>query len=326
MSRRVAALLLLGCLASAPAFAGVWSNLWRTPDQQGEALLAAGHPARAAARFTSAGRKAYADLLAGRYARAARLLAPLKDPTSEYNRGNALAHLGRLHAALAAYNAALKLEPHDRDIRHNRDLVERMLAHHRPQHPKSQHGGAGSKSAPGGHSGGHNGHGGHNGSAQNKQHQPGAQRAPGTAQTRSTGAAGSQQARGQTHHAGATRGEHAGAQPHATASTPSSAPGGHTHDAGQTLRNAERAAEITRRQARQGQGRAAASGARRGPQRAARPLLPRRGEPPQAPLKPPSEKALALKQWLRQIPNDPAGLLRRKFLIEYLLRHPGAHP
>jgi Ca-activated chloride channel family protein len=35
---------------------------------------------------------------------------------------------------------------------------------------------------------------------------------------------------------------------------------------------------------------------------------------------PPDEQALALKQWLRQIPEDPAGLLRRKFMVEHLTR------
>ena len=33
-----------------------------------------------------------------------------------------------------------------------------------------------------------------------------------------------------------------------------------------------------------------------------------------------SEQSLALDQWLRQIPDDPAGLLRRKFLIEHMRR------
>ena len=37
-------------------------------------------------------------------------------------------------------------------------------------------------------------------------------------------------------------------------------------------------------------------------------------------LRPKSEQALALEQWLRRIPEDPEGLLRRKFLIEHLLR------
>lgn len=34
----------------------------------------------------------------------------------------------------------------------------------------------------------------------------------------------------------------------------------------------------------------------------------------------PSEEDIALKQWLRQIPEDPSGLLRRKFMLEHLQR------
>jgi Ca-activated chloride channel family protein len=33
-----------------------------------------------------------------------------------------------------------------------------------------------------------------------------------------------------------------------------------------------------------------------------------------------NEQQLALEQWLRQVPDDPAGLLRRKFMLEHLLR------
>lgn len=36
--------------------------------------------------------------------------------------------------------------------------------------------------------------------------------------------------------------------------------------------------------------------------------------------KPETEKQMALDQWLRQIPDSPAGLLRRKFLIEHMIR------
>ena len=41
---------------------------------------------------------------------------------------------------------------------------------------------------------------------------------------------------------------------------------------------------------------------------------------PSQQAEPPDEKALALQQWLRQIPEDPAGLLRRKFMVEHLQR------
>lgn len=320
MSRRGAVLVLLGCLASAPALAGVWSNLWRTPDQQGEALLAAGRPAQAAAHFTSRRRKAYADLLAGRYAPAAQLLQPLKDPTSEYNLGNALAHLGRLHAALAAYDAALKQRPHDRDIRHNRNLVARILAHPPPQQSSAQHRPSGSHSPSGQRSGGQQGgqQSGRGGKRQGKERSGGPQGPHGT----SHGTAAPTGRRGKTGapHPNPHAGGHTGLAPH-----PGSATGAAPHTPGRTLRNAEHAAALARAQQRQGAGRAAGGRLRRGAHGAEHPLLAhgaRTGPPP----KPPSEKTLALKQWLRQIPNDPAGLLRRKFLIQYLLRHPGANP
>ncbi|HEY2591010.1 MAG TPA: hypothetical protein VGI35_05410, partial [Steroidobacteraceae bacterium] len=41
---------------------------------------------------------------------------------------------------------------------------------------------------------------------------------------------------------------------------------------------------------------------------------------------PKSEQALALEQWLRRIPEDPGGLLRRKFLIEHMERQEGSEP
>jgi Ca-activated chloride channel family protein len=41
---------------------------------------------------------------------------------------------------------------------------------------------------------------------------------------------------------------------------------------------------------------------------------------------PPTEQQLALEQWLRQIPDDPGGLLRRKFLIEHLMKQQQVQP
>jgi Ca-activated chloride channel family protein len=37
-------------------------------------------------------------------------------------------------------------------------------------------------------------------------------------------------------------------------------------------------------------------------------------------VRPQTEQQLALEQWLRQIPDDPGGLLRRKFMIEHLMQ------
>ena len=304
---RAAMLLVLGCLTSAPAFAGIWSNLWRTPDQQGEALLEAGHPARAAARFADPRLKAYADLEADRYAQAAKLLARFKDVTSEYNRGNALTRGGHLRAALAAYDAALRQEPGDRDIRHNRNLVARMLRRPAPKPPAKGGAQGQSQQTPGGgrsqsrnpnrnHSQGQNGHPGGTGSGASHAGQPAGQLA-----TQAT-------------------------------PQPTSGRGSSTRSAAQARGDAALAATLARRQRHAGDH---ASDAR--PATASRSAVA--GSPDTRPgpgivgggayapgPKPVSEKTLALEQWLRQIPNNPAGLLRRKFLIEYMMRHPGDKP
>jgi Ca-activated chloride channel family protein len=45
--------------------------------------------------------------------------------------------------------------------------------------------------------------------------------------------------------------------------------------------------------------------------------------PPQQPR---SEQALALDQWLRGIPDDSGELLRRKFMIEHMMKQQGYQP
>ena len=332
--------LVLGCLLSAPALAGTWSSLWRTPDQQGEALLAAGHPARAAARFANPRLKAYADLESGHYREAAKLLAPFKDPTSEYNRGNALARSGHLHAALAAYDSALKQAPHDKDIRHNRDLVARMLKRHPPKSPPQ-----GGHGKPGGHKGGGKSRkGGSSGSAGAQRPGKGSQSSGGRSgggasgtgrgkggRSGSTGSAGGASARktggrSSAHHGGAQ----AGRNGEAAKSQPGSGTGLPKRSPGQARRDAALAAAIARNQAHRGRKEHAAQAAARAvgkPSSGAHARLPLFGGGAYRPRpKPVSEKTLALEQWLRQIPNDPAGLLRRKFLIEYMMRHRGENP
>lgn len=340
---RPALWLVLGCLASAPALAGTWSNLWRTPDQQGEAMLAAGHPARAAARFADPRLKAYADLEAGRNARAAALLKPFKDATSEYNRGNALARSGHLHAALAAYDAALKQAPQDKDIRHNRDLVARMLKRHPPKsaahgggrdhrHGSKASGNANHKGGGGKHSaakrpgkgsgtaGGGSGHGASGSSGRKGGHSGSA---PG-----SSGGASAARGTGKHGHGSAARSARNGAAGKRRTGAGTGLP---KHSAGQAKRDAALAAAIARKRAHRGHGThsAAAAGmaARAGggkPSSGKHRTAAALGGGTRTPKrKPVSEKTLALEQWLRQIPNNPAGLLRRKFLIEYMMRHPG---
>ena len=115
-----------GLLAAADAQAAAGPPVAHA-GQRGQRLLESGRPERAARASATRGRRAYAELRAGRYADAAKAARAAERSDSLYNRGNALAHAGRLEAALAAYDAGLEAGAGDRDARHNRDLVARAL-------------------------------------------------------------------------------------------------------------------------------------------------------------------------------------------------------
>ena len=305
-----------------------WSNLWRTQDQQAQALLEAGQAAQAADRFRDPRRRAYADLEAGRYPDAARLLAPFNDPESEYNRGNALAKAGQLQAALAAYDAALKQAPTDGDIRHNRDLVARALRQQQQSQSSPNGRQAGGKSGSSGQQqsarNGQSGSGSQQSGAQGKQAAgSGQQAANGPQGANQPGNSGQQQlGRGSDQNGARTP---QGANPNATSKE---APG-------EARRDAEEAAAALARQQRQGKDKGNAARAL-GENPDGTPLSAAKagGKEPETPgrlasgtqtpkQQAESERQLALDQWLRQIPDSPAGLLQRKFLIEHMVRQQG---
>lgn len=86
-----------------------------------------GEYAAAARTFSNVHWQAAASYRAGLYEQTVRLLEAKSDARSHYNRGNALAQLGRLQQALHAYEAALAVDPTHVDARHNRDLLHSML-------------------------------------------------------------------------------------------------------------------------------------------------------------------------------------------------------
>ena len=223
---------------------------------------------------------------------ASQLLAPFTDARSEYNRGNALAKSGQLQAALAAYDSALKQAPADRDIRHNRDLVQRAL---QQQQRRQQQ--RGQQQSP--QSSSRNGRqGSQTGTSQGQQPRNSSGGRQGSSGSQQSGApqqsrAGSSQATGSDQ--AASSGSQAGAKQ----------PG----NSGQEQREAAEAAALARAQRQRG-------AAAKSPE--ADSLLAGGAQTPKP--RPETERQMALDQWLRQIPDSPAGLLRRKFLIEHIIR------
>jgi len=119
----------------------IWRNLWTTPDQQAAQDLAHGDAKAAAEKFSDPAWRASALYRANEYEKAAQSFQTLRDDDgntsadADYNRGNALAHAGQLQDALAAYDAALKKNPQLEDAKANRKVVEQLLKQQQESQP-----------------------------------------------------------------------------------------------------------------------------------------------------------------------------------------------
>jgi Ca-activated chloride channel homolog len=124
--RRGAVALLALALLPPPAQAGWWDNLWQRPDQQALHALRDGEPERAATLFENPLWQGVARYRGGDYAGADQRFSADASAAGHYNRGNALAHQGRLPDAIAAYDETLRLAPDDADAQFNKALLEKL--------------------------------------------------------------------------------------------------------------------------------------------------------------------------------------------------------
>lgn len=104
-----------------------FAGLWRTPDQQGAAAMAEGKPAQAAQLFENNAWRGTAHYEAEDWLNAADSFGRDVGADALYNKGNALAKAGEFQRALEAYDASLAEKPQQADALRNRDLVEQLL-------------------------------------------------------------------------------------------------------------------------------------------------------------------------------------------------------
>ena len=109
------------------AFALDWQSLWQTQDQRAQQAFGQQQYQQAAEQFSDPDWRAAAQYKAGQYREAAETLKETQTADGHYNRGNALAKAGQLQEALQAYQQALKLDPKHADAQHNKALVEKQL-------------------------------------------------------------------------------------------------------------------------------------------------------------------------------------------------------
>lgn len=300
----------------APAVPGsAWRDWWLRADQQGQQALDAGDAQAAAEKFRDPARRGAALYRAGDYAAAAQALQGLDDADAAYNRGNALARAGQLQEALAAYDVALAREPQSADAKANRALVEKLLKQQQqnPQQQSQQNGQQDSqqKHQPDSQQDQQQTQGG-NGQQHERDGQQGQSQQPGDKpqgdNDKPQGDKGSPQGDDAASRAAGQAPESSAQDASAGAQADAASP----QDA-QARRNDDKPAD----------GRAQQQPAAAKPQDAAD------NRPQQATAQESSEQQRqqrATEQWLRQIPDDPGGLLRRKFLYEHRQRERDAPP
>jgi Ca-activated chloride channel homolog len=133
--RRQALLIFLFALITPQqGQASEWDALWRRPDQRGKLALEADKPEEAAKLFEDPQWRAAAQFRGGQYKEAIESLKGQDGADDWYNRGNALARLGKLPEALKAFEEAIKRDPDHADAKYNRDVVKKAL----PKPPESQ--------------------------------------------------------------------------------------------------------------------------------------------------------------------------------------------
>lgn len=102
-------------------------HLWSTPDQKAMKAFNAGDTEKAARQFTRPDWKASAYYRSGDYASAAMALENPVDSNAYYNKANALAKLGKYEEAIKTYDRAIELNENNEDAKYNREQVKKAL-------------------------------------------------------------------------------------------------------------------------------------------------------------------------------------------------------
>ncbi|QLE97300.1 VWA domain-containing protein [Neptunomonas phycophila] len=121
-----------------PVHAGVWQDLWQTPDQQAQEAFKQGDKEAAAQQFLDPRWKQVAEYESSNYEAALNSLTQPETATDWYNRGNILAKMGDVDSAIDAYNNALALLPDFEDAAYNKEQLEKLKEQQKQQQDQQQ--------------------------------------------------------------------------------------------------------------------------------------------------------------------------------------------
>jgi len=269
-----------------------WSSLWLNSDQRAKRSLQAGKAARAAELFQDPSWKAAAEYQSGQFAHAAETLETLADNDESnasndtlYNRGNALARTGQYQTAIEQYDKVLSDDPEHEDAKFNRQLLEDLL--------KQQAGENESQNDKN--------------NQENQSNDPGFSEQQESEQQQQSDQSQSSTENAQTQNEPGSEGENQSGRP----------------DSDSDKNPGEPPDPSDQQQADSQPGQHNEAQQRLEPQTGENSKEPDRTEQMLAEEQAneaESEDQQATEQWLRRIPDDPGGLLRRKFLYQYRQR------
>jgi Ca-activated chloride channel family protein len=294
-------------LHAAPAAAFTWTDLWQRADQQARTQLDAGNAQQAQAIAQDPALRGAAAYRAGDMADAAQDFGQNDDANAHYNAGNALAKQQRFKEALAAYDDALHRDPTMDDAKANKTAVEDWLKKQQQQNKN----GSGDKDQQDSkdHQGKEQEDGGSSGS------QGGDQKNQPSDKSSSAGDQPQDSKQNQQSKDGQSNGEQKQGQ---SSSSSSGQQGNQGDNDAQQQAGADKADAQAQKDFSQGMDKALQQ------KKDAKKNQPiRLGANAQDSAQ--DENQQAVQQWLQRVPDDPGGLLRRKFLLEYQRRQQGAH-
>lgn len=128
-------IMLAGFLLTPPktSLALTWQDLWQRQDQQAAEALANKAFDRAESLATDSATRGSAAYKNGEYETSLEAFSSETGADAAYNRGNALARLGKLEEAVTAYDEALQLRPGMEDAAFNKAAVEALLKQQQEQ-------------------------------------------------------------------------------------------------------------------------------------------------------------------------------------------------
>ncbi|HEY2395081.1 MAG TPA: VWA domain-containing protein [Rudaea sp.] len=286
-----------------------WVDLWSRPDQQAQAALDAGDAKQAQALARDPQLHGSAAYRAEDFAAAAQDFDRPDSAEAQYNLGNALARQKKFPQALAAYDRALKQQPDMDDASANRKAVEDWLKKQKQQGKGGKEGKEGDKKdeqrqSNGGSDSEHS----DDDQQQRADNQSGEQKDGDDKSAQNRQGSDQQSGKPQDDQDGQSAGESQGQK-----------------DASAAKSNHDNDKSDMSKAAAQPESKSAEQNAQEQFQKSMDQALKNGSEPKEKrPLRlgaredggTHNEKEQAVEQWLQRVPDDPGGLLRRKFQLE----------